>query len=132
MLRAKSSFIVESNFYPRRATPVFQALRATYPFQPVQIACVAPIDLRMQRMMRRTHIGERHPGHADFGVWASRHLLRLLFYTWFKLRLLSTYPNDEPQVLDLDAQTVVIDTSEPRTIPYAVLLQRIVEARCEF
>lgn len=125
LLRARCPFIVESNFTARRATPTFQTLCDIYPFEPFQIACVAPADLRMQRMLRRAHTGERHPGHADFGSWARRHSFRTLFYTWFKLRLLNANADDGRQVLGLDGHVVDLDTTEPRATQYAELLQRI-------
>lgn len=64
-LKARCSFIVESNFEPRLHLSRFDAWRETYPFEAVQIVCKADPNVCYDRFHARATSGERHPGHVD-------------------------------------------------------------------
>lgn len=65
LLRAKVSFMIESNFKSEFDTPKFMALKEKYDFDVVQILCKADGEVLFDRFKKRSESGQRHPGHVD-------------------------------------------------------------------
>jgi hypothetical protein len=64
-LEAGKSAVMETAFIPGYDNERFRDLRAAYPFEPVQVLCVADEAVLYSRFIERTASGERHPGHVD-------------------------------------------------------------------
>jgi predicted kinase len=64
-LAAGQSFVVEANFATAPHAERFLSLKQTYPFEPLQIQCVAEGQVLLERFKRRAASGLRHPGHVD-------------------------------------------------------------------
>jgi hypothetical protein len=65
LLRAKVSFIVESNFDPKYANDHWRTLKQDYNFHLVQIRCTTDAITLLQRYCQRIECGQRHQGHVD-------------------------------------------------------------------
>lgn len=65
LLAAGTSFVIESNFDPARATAELREMQSLHPFTPVQVVCTAAGPTLVERYRRRFETGERHPGHLD-------------------------------------------------------------------
>ncbi len=92
LLEAGASCVLESNF----SNP--EPLRALPPARVVQILCVAPPDLVLERYTARA----RHPGHLDADI-VEELRERLAAGEW--------------RPLDLDGDLIELDTSEPVDVP---------------
>ena len=77
LLVAGQSAVVEANFDPQLATPVWLQLKQQYEFTSVQIQCHAEGETLLRRFLARTQSGQRHPGHAD-DRYAEQHTATLL------------------------------------------------------
>jgi predicted kinase len=109
-LRTGNSTIVESNFSPEAATPIFRELLEKYPYRPVQILCKAEGETLWQRFKRRAESGERHPGHVDQTTYA-------------ELEDVLRQGRIEP--LDIGGALIEVDTTEFVTINYPEIIARI-------
>ena len=107
-LRAGCASIVESNFAPKLATPVFQALIDHYDALPFQILCRADPDVLLVRYRERATNGQRHPGHLD-------HLL---------VDELAARVGDI-DLLPINGDKLVLDTTDFTTVDYASVARRI-------
>ncbi len=67
-LAAGRACMLESNFDSELAATDLQAVRARYPFNPLQIQCTTDPEELLARLRHRTAIRERHPGHVD-ALW---------------------------------------------------------------
>jgi predicted kinase len=63
LLAARASLVVEGNFDPAAEGPRYAALRATAPFDLVQVVLRCDPDVVVARF--RARAGSRHPGHVD-------------------------------------------------------------------
>lgn len=63
LLAARTSVVLEGNFDAAVETPRYAALRATTPFDLVQIVLTCDPEVVVERFRART--GSRHPGHVD-------------------------------------------------------------------
>ncbi|GHO49520.1 AAA family ATPase [Ktedonospora formicarum] len=108
ILRVRQSCIIESVFYPQFAIPDLKVLRERYPYQPLEIFCVAEQTILEERWQRRSNSGERHPGHME----QARNI---------------PFPPKEEQVRPLvhGAPSIVHDTSNFATIDYEALIARV-------
>jgi predicted kinase len=61
-LDAGSSLVVEGNFEPGFANPLFAELP---PFRALQVHCTASDEELLERFSERAQEGRRHPGHAE-------------------------------------------------------------------
>lgn len=102
-LAARKACIVESNFDPHYASAEFQALQQRYPFEPLQIVCVADGHTLVERYRQRAEAGERHPGHVDASTYAEMEPL---------LRKGAIDP------LDIGGTRIVVDTTDFSSIDY--------------
>lgn len=57
--------ILESDFRPPLATPIFQRLLQQYGFRSIQLHLVADPEEILRRFAQRVSSGSRHPGHCD-------------------------------------------------------------------
>jgi predicted kinase len=64
-LAAGHSCVAEGNFDVSFSTPVFRRLAREYPHTSIQVNCVADPAVLASRFRKRSHSGERHPGHQD-------------------------------------------------------------------
>ncbi len=74
-LAAGRSLIAEANFYPQFHIEKFRALQERWPFRPLVVECVADSEILFQRFIRRSELGERHPGHVDHKNYAEAQAL---------------------------------------------------------
>jgi predicted kinase len=65
LLAAGQSVIIESNFDPVFAVPKLLDLKTRMNVETVQIQCIAPRGVLLERFKKRSERGERHPGHVD-------------------------------------------------------------------
>lgn len=66
-LRARAPFVIEANYDPRFEDGKFQVWQHRFGFRALQIRCIAPDDVLLQRFVERSRSGLRHVGHADVG-----------------------------------------------------------------
>lgn len=64
-LKVGKSCILESDFRPPAATPIFQGLMERHNFMPIQLHLVANPEEILRRFQQRVSSGARHPGHCD-------------------------------------------------------------------
>lgn len=64
-LKTGSSFIVEAAYNAKFENAKFQAWQERYAFKTLQVHCVAPADVLVQRFIDRAKSGMRHEGHVD-------------------------------------------------------------------
>lgn len=110
LLRAGTTFILESNFKPEFDNQKFATLSEKYDFDVVQILCKADGEVLFERFKKRSESGQRHPGHVDTGN-----------YDEFKKSLLSG--RCEP--LSLSGNVIEVDTTDFDKVDLDVLLQKI-------
>jgi len=109
-LKARRSFVVESNFTAEWHLARFQAWQQQYDFVPIQVHCHADPDTLYRRFHERALAGERHPGHVD-------HLAsRAQFVAELERRMYA---------LDIGGHVIAIDTSDPATMDYDALSRQI-------
>ena len=65
LMRGGGPFILESNFRHEPNSARIAALAQRYSYQPFQIRCYADPAAILERMLRRSGSGERHPGHVE-------------------------------------------------------------------
>ncbi len=66
-LRSRRPFLIEAPYDPRYENERFEALQARFGFRALQIRCLAPDAVLVQRFIDRSRSGLRHVGHADDG-----------------------------------------------------------------
>lgn len=105
MLATGKSFIIEAALDADLGDAGYQELQRRYHFRAVQLHCVAPHAVLVERFKERIRSGERHPGHADTveGDAFERSL---------------AIPRRE--VLDLVGDVVELDTGGPEALKRAV------------
>lgn len=64
------SCIVEARFFPQYHLERFRAMQQRRPYRPLVIECAADGEKLLQRFIRRSESGERHPGHVDHTSYA--------------------------------------------------------------
>lgn len=99
-LRAGRSCIVEANFDHDAASAELQRLQERLPFRAFQVVCTAAPEVLLDRYAGRA--GTRHPGHFD------------------ELRLddvREAIAARRWRALDLDGETIELDTSDPLDLP---------------
>ena len=111
-LAAQKPCIIESNFSPIHAAPVFAALREKYGFTPFQILCQCDGNVLFDRFVARSLSGTRHPGHNDD-----------LAHTEFAPVLRAG--KMEPILMEPPGEIVTMDTTDFTRVDYAGLLARV-------
>ena len=109
LLEVGQSVALESNFYPRWDTEPLQALHERYGCRLVQVLCMAPGPLLVERYEQRALSGARHPGHVDPPRLDEIRPI-LLGEPW--------------PALPLDGPLLTVDTSNFEAIDYADVLRR--------
>lgn len=66
-LRAGASFVIEAPYDARFEDERFQQRQRWFGFRALQVHCVAPDEVLVQRFVERSRSGIRHVGHADVG-----------------------------------------------------------------
>jgi predicted kinase len=64
-LKAGRDAMAEANFYPLLHKNIWKEIGQRQPFRPFVIECTADSDVLLERFIRRSESGERHPGHGD-------------------------------------------------------------------
>lgn len=109
-LRAKRSFLLEFNFDSSMVTPRFLEIKQKYEFYPMQIVLEADADILLDRFVKRTESGERHPGNADHTV-----------YDEYRKRL----AQGPYRPLGIGGSIIRVNTNDFALIDYNTLLQEI-------
>ena len=116
-LEVGKSVVAEANFYRTYDTPRFQALKARFEFDLVQVRCDSSNDVIVGRYLERARSGERHHGHLDVtDVSQIENLKREL-----------TLGLDEKtwDVLGIDGALVQVDTTHFEKFNYEELLGEV-------
>jgi predicted kinase len=100
-LKARKSFIVESNFHPKYDSEKFLVLKKKYSFDALIIQCQCEGTILLDRFVKRSNSGERHEGHLDH-----------LNIEEFKDQLLL----GELEILDIGAKVFELETSDYENI----------------
>jgi predicted kinase len=110
LLGTRHRCIVESNFQTLRHSPKLQQLCDRYGYTPFQICCTTSREVMFQRFQDRVHSGERHPGHDDVTTMAA-----MSAADW----------GETPELLTLQGEQLLVDTTTEATLNYAAILARI-------
>lgn len=106
-LAAGHSLIAEARFFPQYDLATFNALRQRHPFRPLVVECVADGQILLDRFIRRSESGERHPGHVDHTTYAEAAALFL---------------GEKPPPFQLGGSYIEIDTSDFTQLDYPALV----------
>ena len=112
-LAARKSCIVESNFSPLHAAPVFAALREKHGFTPFQILCECDGQVLFDRFVARSLEGTRHKGHND-------DLAHTEFAPVLKAGKMEPIPMEQPL-----GEIITLDTTDFSRVDYAGLLEKV-------
>lgn len=109
-LEANCSLILDNSFDPSVSTPRFQALKARYGGETIQIVCDSDQDTLFDRFRERTKTGNRHPGHGDDEV----------------LDELRAYLAREQSLkMDIGGRILTVATTDFANIDYQALLHQV-------
>lgn len=111
-IAVRKPVIVESNFSPEHAAPVFAALRDKYTFRPFQIQCGVNGDVLFDRFVARSQAGTRHKGHND----------ELAHKEFAPILRAGHIP---PMIFDPPGEIAYWDTTDFASIDYPGLLARV-------
>ncbi len=109
-LKAKKSFILESNFNPEFANKKILELKKKYNFIPFQIRCITDGKILFERFKKRANSGERHSGHND----------DINTYEWY-----SILKKGKIEALKIGDKVFDIDTADFNKIDYQKLFNFI-------
>jgi predicted kinase len=109
-LEVGRSLIMDNSFYPPVSTPRFQALKAKYQAESIQIVCNSDRETLFHRFKARADAGNRHPGHGDQDVLDE---------------LYANLADNSSQVLEISGSTIEVDTTDFSKIDYQDILERV-------
>lgn len=95
-LKAKRSFILESNFNPMFETETFKMFKEKYSCDILVVNCITNGEVLYKRFIERAKKGERHPGHGDH-----------LYYEEFKDLLLS----GKSETFEIGSKIIEVETT---------------------
>ncbi len=109
-LQAGHSLIAEAPFYPTDHAESLNRMRQKATFQPLVIECAADGKLLLQRFIRRSEAGERHPGFVDSLCYG-------------EVETLFSLPKPEP--LPIDGTRIELDTNDFNKVDLNGLVSRV-------
>jgi predicted kinase len=111
-VRAGRSCVLEANFDTVEAGKDFRALQDRLPFRALQIVCVASRHVLLERYVARS--GSRHPGHIDHERLDD---------------VVESIDAGRWRALELQGETIEVDTTDWGTVDVHSLLERAVTLR---
>lgn len=109
-LKSGHSLIVETPLKPQFDNKKFQDWLRKYDFNVLQILCFADGEVVVERFVKRSESGARHPGHRDEGNLDE-----------FRDVLLK----GKAETLDLKGEIIEIDTTDFKKIDYSKIYSQI-------
>ena len=104
------SIILDNAFNPTLSNPRFQALKADYNADSIQVVCNSDSEILFQRFKTRVESGNRHPGHREE-------------YAFGQLR--ESLSKEESPVLDIGGEVTEVDTTDFARIDYQEILKKV-------
>ncbi len=105
-----NSIILDNAFDPTLSRPGFQALKAEYNAESIQIVCNSDSETLFHRFKGRVESGNRHPGHREEDAFD--HIREIL-------------SREESPVLDIGGEVIEVDTTDFEKIDYQAILEKI-------
>ena len=109
-LEVGHSLIMDNSFYPPVSTPRFQALKAKYQAESIQIVCNSDRETLFHRSKACADAGNRHPGHGDQDVLEE---------------LYANLADTSSQILAIGGTVIEVDTTDFSKIDYQEILKQV-------
>jgi len=109
-LEVGHSLIMDNSFYPPVSTPRFQALKAKYHAESIQIVCNSDRETLFHRFKTRADAGNRHPGHGDQDVLEE---------------LYTNLADNSSSILEIGGTVIEVDTTDFSKIDYQEILKQV-------
>ncbi len=110
LLASHHSVILESNFKPEYDRETIKALIDRHGPETIEIHCYADEAVLLERFIRRSESGERHPGHADAGNYEEARLNFVNRAIHSPLNL---------------GRTIMFDTTDLKKVNYEIILAQL-------
>ena len=108
--KAGRSIILDNAFDPTLSKPKFQALKADYNAESIQVVCNSDSKTLFERFRARVESGNRHPGHREE-------------YAFDQLK--DSLSKEESPVLDIGGEVIEVDTTDFEKIDYPAILNQV-------
>jgi predicted kinase len=106
-VRAGRSCVLEANFDHNEASAQLAAIQLREPFRAFQVVCTASREVLIDRFVNRA--GSRHPGHIDDDRLED---------------VIESIDTGRWRALELDGETIDVDTTDWSTVDLAGLVER--------
>jgi predicted kinase len=105
-----NSIILDNAFDPTLSSSRFQALKADYNAESIQVVCNSDSETLFQRFRARVESGNRHPGHREDDAFD--HIWEIL-------------SKKESPVLDIGGEVIEVDTTDFEKVDYPAILGKV-------
>lgn len=112
-IAAHRSCIIEANFDAHLAGPTLLDLRGRHPFRPIQLQLRTEASVLAERLRRRAHGRQRHPGHLDQDRFAAIDRITI---------------RERLDTIEIGGELIELDTSDFGEVDFEALLARIIQS----
>ena len=104
------SIIMDNSFHPPISNLRFQALKAQYKAESIQVVCDSDRETLFQRFKTRDKSGNRHPGYGDEDVIGELH---------------ANLADNSSRILEIGGPVIEVDTTDFAKVDYQEILKRV-------